>query len=351
MPQRPPVGPPPSWLPSVQVMSVLLVGLLVLLATVFQTSLAPEVASETAIPAGSPLEGTPDAVGIGDSATEAGALALASPTAAGTRSVGVGVGADLVPLLPEHRIVAFYGHPNDVGMGIVGQFGKEELLEHLMDEVDAYERADSSRQVMPAIEIVFSVAQLDPGLDGKYILHTDDATMREYIEFTQEHNILLLIDIQFGKSTVQEEMALLEDYLAEPNVHLAIDPEFAWGRDRTPGVDLGSVDADIINYAQEELARIVEEHNLPPKVLIVHRFTDGMVRNIDDVDTLEEVQFVLNFDGFGDPASKQQGYDLYVRAGDVPFGGIKLFYDQDRPLMQPDEVIELNPAPDYVMYQ
>jgi hypothetical protein len=204
---------------------------------------------------------------------------------------------------------------------------------------------------MPAIEIVFSVAQLDPGLDGKYILHTDDATMREYIEFTQEHNILLLIDIQFGKSTVQEEMALLEDYLAEPNVHLAIDPEFAWGRDRTPGVDLGSVDADIINYAQEELARIVEEHNLPPKVLIVHRFTDGMVRNIDDVDTLEEVQFVLNFDGFGDPASKQQGYDLYVRAGDVPFGGIKLFYDQDRPLMQPDEVIELNPAPDYVMYQ
>ena len=165
----------------------------------------------------------------------AAGLALASPTAAGTRSVGVGVGADLVPLLPEHRIVAFYGHPNDVGMGIVGQFGKEELLEHLMDEVDAYERADSSRQVMPAIEIVFSVAQLDPGLDGKYILHTDDATMREYIEFTQEHNILLLIDIQFGKSTVQEEMALLEDYLAEPNVHLAIDPEFAWGRDRTPG--------------------------------------------------------------------------------------------------------------------
>ena len=144
---------------------------------------------------------------------------------------------------------------------------------------------------------------------------------------------------------------MLEAYLAEPNVHLVIDPEFAWGRNLTPAVDYGSVDAELINYAQEELARIVEENNLPPKVLIVHRFTDGMVRDIDEVETVEQVQFVLNFDGFGDPASKQQGYDLYVREGDVPFGGIKLFYDQDRPLMQPEEVVDLNPAPDYVIYQ
>ena len=255
------------------------------------------------------------------------------------------------PLLPAYRIVAYYGHPNDENMGILGQFSMQGLLGQLLDEAAAYERADAGRPVMPAFEIVYSVAQSDPGPDGKYLLHTDDATMREYIAFTQENNILLVIDIQLGKATIQEELAQIGDYLKEPNVHLAIDPEFAWGPEQIPGVDFGSVDAKDINYAQDELARVATENNLPPKLLIVHRFTDGMVTNINRVKAVEQVQFVLDFDGFGDPLNKEQGYQLYVRDSDVPFGGIKLFYDQDQPLMQPAEVVELDPSPDFVMYQ
>jgi hypothetical protein len=325
--------------------------LLVLLASLFQTTLAPGIDRDSdgsdegsLITASTPGDSQP-------TATHSDGAALASPTAIATPGAGVGAGVVEEPLLSEYRIVAYYGHPNDENMGILGQFSMQGLLGQLLDEAAAYERADASRPVMPAFEIVYSVAQSDPGPDGKYILHTDDATMGEYIAFTQENNILLVIDIQLGKATIQEELAQIGDYLKEPNVHLAIDPEFAWGPEQIPGVDFGSVDAKDINYAQDELARVATENNLPPKLLIVHRFTDGMVTNINRVKAVEEVQFVLDFDGFGDPLNKEQGYQLYVRDSDVPFGGIKLFYDQDQPLMQPAEVVELDPPPDFVMYQ
>jgi hypothetical protein len=349
LPQRPTIGPLPTWLPSAHAASITLVGVLVLLATIFQTALNPGLSPAPDTPAiqvpvfsTSPFAASPTATQeIGD---------LASPTAAGTPD-SKSVGSDSVPLLPDYRIVAYYGHPNDPNMGILGQYDKEGLLEQLRDEAAALERADPSRPVMPAFEVIGSVAQPDPGPDGSYILQTDETTMRDFITFTQTNNILLIIDIQIGTTSVKDEMALLTNYLLEPNVHLAIDPEFAWGPDGSPSDGFGSIDASDINYAQEELARIAQENNLPPKLLIVHRFTDGMVTNIKQVKEIDGVQFVLDFDGFGDPASKQEGYGLFVRESDVPYGGIKLFYDQDRPLMQPEDVVNLDPPPDFVMYQ
>jgi hypothetical protein len=343
LPQRAPIGPPPPWLPSIHAVSIGLVVALVLFAAIFQSILAPGFGVDGAAVVGTH---TP----VTDEVSLAG-TAVASPAAVATPELANNVGAAAEPLLPSYRIISYYGHPNDESMGILGQFSKQDLLEQLLDEAKAYERADSSRPVMPAFEIVYSVAQPEPGPDGTYLLQTDDATMQEYISFTQEYDILLFIDIQFGKSTIQDEMAHVEKYLKEPNVHLAIDPEFAWGLTHTPGVDFGSVDAQDITYAQQQLARIVAENNLPPKVLVVHRFTDGMVKNITQVKPVDNVQFVLDFDGFGDPGSKTQGYNLYVRDSNVPFGGIKLFYDQDKPLMKPEEVVGLDPAPDFVMYQ
>lgn len=320
---------------------MILVGLFVFLAAVFQSSLAPTVSRtdliEAPVVAASPVPSPTatqhvDIPGVIDDPTPA-------------------TGVNSAPLFPDNRIVAYYGHPNDESMGILGQFSKQELLEQLLDQAAAYERADPDTTVLPAFEIIGSVAQPEPGPDGSYILQTDAETMWEYIEFTQANDIMLIIDIQLGRKTIQEEMALIEDYLMEPNVHLAIDPEFAVNEDQVPGVDFGSVDAEEINYAAEQLTRIVNENNLPPKVLIVHRFTDGMVTNIRKVKETEHVQFVLDFDGFGDPISKTDGYDIFVRKSKVPWGGIKLFYDQDRPLLQPKEVVALDPPPVFVMYQ
>lgn len=343
---------PPSWLPSDRHVAGMLVILLVLLATLLQTRLAPGVDSVPDRSAGAVVAAQPSPQSDELTSTDLGGGVIASPTdTEATPGPNVGAEMETDPLLPANRIVAYYGHPNDDNMGILGQFAMQDLLEQLLDEAAAYERADPSRPVVPAFEIIGSVAQDDPGPDGSYILQTDEATMREYIDFTQEHDLLLIIDVQIGRTSVEDEIALIAGYLAEPNVHLAIDPEFAMGPEQVPGVDFGSIDGTDINYAQRELARIAKEHNLPPKLLIVHRFTDGMVTHIDRVRSVEGVQFVLDFDGFGDPLNKEQGYHLYVRDGDAPYGGIKLFYDQDKPLMQPADVVELDPPPDFVMYQ
>lgn len=347
--QRPSIGPPPSWLPTDRTISIVLVALLVLLATIFQTRLAPGLRAEADSGVVAPI-GTPD--GETEPTAEATAAGMRTgPVADSTPVGGAGEVQLAQPILPDMRVVAYYGHPFALSMGILGQFNKQQLLEQLQDVKRDYERADPERPVVMAFEVIGSVAQPEAGQDGSYLLWTDSQTIREYVEFAQANSILLIIDIQIGRTSVEEEMAIIEEFLIEPNVHLAIDPEFAMGPDQVPNVDIGGVDADEINFAQEELARMVEEHDLPPKLLIVHRFTDGMVTNSDDIDEVDKVQVVLDFDGFGDPASKEQGYSLYAGEGWVQHAGIKLFYDQDQPLMQPEEVVELDPAPDFVMYQ
>ena len=343
------MGAPPTWLPAERWISMGIVALLVLLATIFQTSLAPGLRADGDSGIVAPV-GTPDDANPTPAPTAAGMVTVPS-----VRSTPVGGNAGEVatgPILPDHRIIAYYGHPNSEAMGILGLFSdKGELLAQLSDQARAYERADPDRPVAMAFELIASVAQPEPGPDGTLLLYTDHDTIREYVEFTQANGLLLILDIQIGRTSVAEEMALIEEFLIEPNVHLAIDPEFAMEPDELPGDTIGSVDADDINHAQEELARIVEEHNLPPKVLIVHRFSDGMISDADDINEFESVQFVLDFDGFGDPVSKQEGYGLYANQDSVEFTGIKLFYDKDQPLMQPEDVLELNPSPDFVMYQ
>jgi hypothetical protein len=321
---------------------------LVLLAALIGGSLSPSVIAESTEfviinPQATPTPST--------EATPGGVLIDVTSTP--TEAAAVGSIADFPEgeLLPDYRILAFYGHPHTPDLGILGQYSKQDLLDLLREEAAAYERADPDTPVMPAFEIIASVAQGDPGEDGTYLAQTDEETIRQYIQFTQEQGILLILDIQVGRTSVADEWEIIKKYMNEPNVHLAIDPEFAMGPDQVPSVDIGSVDAEDITFAQEQLAQIVEDDGLPPKVLIVHRFTDGMITNADELEAVDNVQLVVDADGFGDPESKIATYQLYSRDGGFKFSGIKLFYDQDHPLMQPEDVVGLDPPPNFVMYQ
>jgi hypothetical protein len=338
----------PSWLPSPHKAALSLVMVLVLLAALIGGSLSPTVIAESTEfvvinPAATP---TPDG-----ETTPGSVLIDVSPTPTEDASAGSIADFPEGELLPDYRILAFYGHPHTPDLGILGQYSKEDLLALLREEAAAYERADPDTPIMPAFEMIASVAQSEPGADGMYLAQTDEETIREYIQFTQENGILLILDIQVGRTSIADEWEIIKKYMNEPNVHLAIDPEFAMGPEQVPLIDIGSVDADDITFAQEQLSQLVEEENLPPKVLIVHRFTDGMVTNADELDEVDDVQLVVDTDGFGDPDSKIATYQLYARDGGFKFSGIKLFYDQDHPLMQPDDVVNLDPPPNFVMYQ
>lgn len=257
-------------------------------------------------------------------------------------------------VLPDSRIVAFYGNPLHKAMGILGQYPKDEMLRRLRLQTAAWQQADSL-PVRPALHMTAVIAQRDSGADGKYRLPLPDSTIRRVIRWGQEHNALVFLDVQVGLSDLQHELPPLAKYLRLPFVHLGIDPEFSMKSGRRPGTEVGEFDATDINYARQFLARLVSQHRLPPKVLVVHRFRQDMVTNYQNIQLDPRVQIVMHMDGWGTPGIKRSSYRKFIRKEPVEYTGFKLFYRQDqRPgsrLMTPQEVAALSPAPLYVQYQ
>ena len=254
-------------------------------------------------------------------------------------------------ILPANRVLAYYGHPHDENMGIVGEYPKEEVLRLLRERAADYEAVDPTRPVIPAFELIATVAQRTPGADGSYILDTDLETLSEYADFAEANGALVFLDLQIGRGTVAAEIEKVRPLLERPHVHLALDPEFAVDEGETPGEYIGSLDAESIAYAQRTLAQTTADLGLPPKMLIVHQFREDMISNKPSLQPVEGVQLVIDADGYGAPELKIDVYNILVRDEPVEFAGVKLFYKQDVPLMTPAEILGLTPAPDVVIYQ
>jgi hypothetical protein len=319
------------------------------------TAIGPPMAGRSAAQVGGPLPTAtaapavvPESTNAADGPPSTSVPAINLPTAEAATGSG---DAETGALLPTYRILAFYGHPGSDQMGILGEHGMTSALELLQQQAAAFELADPSRPVMLAFELIASVAQPEEGIDGDYLLHTRPQRIDAYVNFAAEHDIQLILDVQIGRSTVADEIEAVRPWLELPHVHLALDPEFAVADGETPGVDFGGIDAADIAYAQETLATIAAEHNLPPKLLVVHQFVEGMIRNADELAVVPGVQLVIDFDGWGAPDNKLSGYNQFIRDRPIQFAGLKLFYRQDSPLMSPEQVLALSPAPDFVVYQ
>lgn len=202
-----------------------------------------------------------------------------------------------------------------------------------------------------AFEVIASVAQQEPQADGSYLLDAPSALLDEYTEFTAENDILLFFDLQIGRRTVQTEVEGLQRWLQNEHVHLALDPEFAMAEGEIPGTHIGSVKAEDITWTQNYLAELTSSLGLPPKVLVVHQFTESMITEKDQLAPVGGVQLVIEFDGWGTPDLKRTGYAATITQMPVEYNGIKLFYGQDQPLMTPQDVLDLSPIPDLIIYQ
>lgn len=255
-------------------------------------------------------------------------------------------------VMPESRIVAFYGNPLSKRMGILGQIDPDSMLKKLEDTAMEWAKADPERKVMPALHLIAVVAQGYPGPAKKYRLRMTDSLIERVAGWAEEKGWLLFLDIQPGLSTVEEEIPHLVKYLTRPYVHLALDPEFAMKDGKKPGTDwMGRMDAVEVNHAINQLAKIVEEHQLPPKVLVVHRFTRNMLTNASEIRLDPRVQVVIDMDGYGAPSGKKAAYRWFVVRYPVQYTGWKLFYKNDKPLMTPKQVLEVYPKPMYIQYQ
>jgi hypothetical protein len=209
--------------------------------------------------------------------------------------------------------------------------------------------------VQPALHLIAVVAQGSPGRDGKYRLRMTDSLVERVASWAATRNALLFLDVQVGLSTVQAELPRLVPFLKRPNVHLGLDPEFSMKSGDKPGSKIGTMSSTDVNYAIDLLSDIVTQNNLPPKVLVVHRFTHNMLTGAKKIRLDPRVQIVIDMDGWGQPWLKYDSYRAYVEAEPVQFTGFKLFYHNDTkkgdPLLTPSEVLLLNPKPHYIQYQ
>lgn len=259
-------------------------------------------------------------------------------------------------ILPQKRIVAYYGNPLSKKMGALGEFPKEEMIQHLKGEVAKWQAADPATPVQPALHLIAVVAQGAPGKDGKYRMIMPDKIVNQVYGWAKEAGAVMFIDIQTGHDDIRSLLPRFEWILKNPDVHLGIDPEFNLIKSKKkPGKKIGTYDASEINYASAYLQNLVKKNNLPPKVFTVHRFTRNGVTNFKNIVLHPEVQIVMHMDGWGAPWLKRDSYKDYIVAEPVQYTGFKLFYHNDTkkgdPLLTPEEILKLNPKPLYIQYQ
>jgi hypothetical protein len=261
-------------------------------------------------------------------------------------------------LLPQNRIVAYYGNPHSKKMGVIGEYPEQEMLGMLDRQIAQWKAADPSTPVIPAIHLVTVVADGFPGPDGGWRHREGAAMIERTYGWAKAKKGLLFLDIQGGHSTLQAELPPLLKYLERPDVHLGVDPEFYMHHAKEgvrPSAKVGQMLASDVNYVIQTLDRLVAEKHLPPKILVVHRWTKQMVPDAEDIRPTPRVQVVMDMDGWGPPWLKFDSYRDYVVTHPVQFTGFKIFYHHDikkgDALLTPKEVLQLKPRPLYIQYQ
>jgi hypothetical protein len=250
------------------------------------------------------------------------------------------------PLFPDERMLALYGAPQLPNTAL-GKRGPKRAGRLLNKQVEPYERR--KRPVTPAFDLIGVVANSTPGPDRMYRTRQPDELIGKYLTAARRAGARLMLDIQPGRSPVNDEIKALGDWIAQPDVDVAIDPEWNVGRKGIPGRTEGKITAHQINSASRRLQRVVDREGLPSKVLVIHQFHKGSIRGRGRVRQRPGVQVVFNFDGIGAPRPKIAGYEA-LKARRI-FNGFSLFYELDHPLMKPRRVIRLDPSPVFLLYQ
>jgi hypothetical protein len=252
-------------------------------------------------------------------------------------------------ILPDHTVVAFYGAPQQEALGTLGIGTPAAAGRRLERQARAYR--GGGRPLLPAFELIATIAHSAPGEDGDHSQRQTAPTIRRYLRAARAQRALLVLDVQPGRAPFMREVRALRRFLREPDVSLALDPEWSMAPGELPGQEIGSTDAETVNEVSRYLSRIVRDGDLPQKLLVIHRFTHDMLRDEDRLQRHTGVALVVNVDGFGDRPNKVAKYRELAAARRDRHHGLKLFYREDTKLMSPRQVLGLQPRPELIVYE
>lgn len=256
-------------------------------------------------------------------------------------------------VFPGRRMVALYGHPSGGSLGVLGEQGMGETITRAGETAAQYQPY-SSEPVVPALEIITTVASSGPGADGDYSEETAAEDLLPWIEAAGEAGIYVVLDLQPGYSTFLNQALRYEELLKYPHVGLALDAEWRLAPGQRHLEQIGSVDAAEINEVSAWLADLTQENVLPQKLFMLHQFNLSMIRNRDQLNVSHsELAVSLHADGHGTPGQKLDTWNA-LRDGLQPeiWPGWKNFYDEDTPTLTPEQTFtQIEPMPWFISYQ
>ena len=255
-------------------------------------------------------------------------------------------------LFPMRRIVALYGNPQYPALGVLGHQSLPASIVRARAVAAQYNKL-SKVPVIPAFEIIATVASAGPGPDDTYSYEMSVASLRPWVTAATKAGLYVTLDLQPGRASFLSEAKHYESLLKRPNVGLALDPEWKLGPHQLPLHQIGSVSISEVNSVVTWLAHLTARYRLPQKLLELHEFRLTMIQNIQQLDRrYSDLAIVINMDGQGAPSTKQQTWDAVIaNAPKGVFFGWKDFYVKDTPMLDPRQTIEHRPEPVLISYQ
>jgi hypothetical protein len=256
-------------------------------------------------------------------------------------------------VFPRYRLVGYAGV---TGASTLGRLGTGPLDQRVREIESRAKPYAAGREILPVVEVIATVVQASPGRDGKYRVRLSDAQIANYHKAARKHRAVLLLNLQPGRSEFITEAKAFERWLREPDVGVALDPEWAMDRGQRPGGVYGHTTGAELDEVARYLAGLVKEHDLPEKVMVYHQVARSVVRRESGLKDHDGVAVIKSVDGLGHPGPKKNTYRV-VNKSTPKFvhPGFKLFFTEDRRndgrLMTPKEVLALKPRPEYVMYE
>ncbi|QDO90140.1 hypothetical protein FNH13_00120 [Ornithinimicrobium ciconiae] len=255
-------------------------------------------------------------------------------------------------MFPDYRLFGYSGLPGSPGMGRLGIGDLDERVEEI-EEISSDWVGD--RELLPVLELIATVVHPVPGPDGMFRTYIPEPVIQDHLDAARRHEGILLLNIQPGRADFIDEVKHYEKWLVEPDVGVALDPEWAVGEGQIPGEVYGRTSGAELDEVAEYLAGLVAEHELPEKVMVYHQVHPGVVRDELDMRPHEGVVMIKSVDGIGSPTDKVKTYDLVNETKpDFVVAGFKLFYEEDAvmgPLMTGAEVLALDPQPEYILWE
>jgi hypothetical protein len=256
-------------------------------------------------------------------------------------------------VFPRYRLVGYAGVTGASTLGRLGTGPLDQRVKEIERRAKPYA---AGREILPIVEVIATVVQASPGRDGKYRVRLSDAQIARYHKAARKHRAVMLLNLQPGRSEFITEAKAFEKWLKEPDVGVALDPEWAMDRGQRPGGEYGHTTGAELDEVARYLADLVKRHDLPEKVMVYHQVARSVVRRESGLKAHDGVVMIKSVDGLGHLGPKKNTYRVVNKSTPTfVHAGFKLFFTEDRRnggrLMTPKEVLALKPRPEYVMYE